>query len=63
MEGSGRLSGSHARVQPRFLDDKSRSFPGLYTGFQWGPADHAAGAICDKGEAGERGSLAGVGEP
>lgn len=61
VEGSGRLTGSHARAQPRFLDDKGCSFPGLHTGFQWGPADHTAGAVCDKGEA--EGSSAGVGEP
>lgn len=57
MEESGRLPGSHARAQPRFLDDKGCSFPGLHTGFQWSPADHAAGAICDKGEAGGGGEL------
>lgn len=47
-------------MQPRFLDEKVRSFSGLQAGLRRGPVDHAAGTVCDKEET--VGSAAGVRE-
>lgn len=61
VERSGRLLGSHAARSPDCWTRRVRRFPGLQTGFQRGPADRAAGAVCGRGEA--EGSAAGAGSP